>query len=44
VLGKRYVNEQTGLEVLCTKAGAGPSVAEGRQLVIRAAKALPASD
>jgi hypothetical protein len=44
VLGKRYVDEQTGLEVLCTKAGAGPLVAEGRQLVIKAAKALPASD
>lgn len=44
VLGKRYVDEQTGLEVLCTKAGAGPLVADGRQLVIKAAKALPASD
>jgi hypothetical protein len=30
--------------VLCTKAGAGPLVADGRQLVIKAAKALPASD
>jgi hypothetical protein len=44
VLGKRYVDEQTGLEVLCTKAGAGPLVADGRPLVIKAAKALPASD
>lgn len=44
VLGKRYVDEQTGLEVLCTKAGGGPLVADGRQLVIKAAKALPASD
>jgi hypothetical protein len=30
VLGKRYVDEQTGLEVLCTKAGAGPLVARGQ--------------
>ncbi|HEY2084895.1 MAG TPA: hypothetical protein VGH54_02475 [Mycobacterium sp.] len=44
VLGKRYVDEPTGLEVLCTKAGAGPLAADGRQLVIKAAKALPASD
>jgi hypothetical protein len=44
VLGKRYVDEQTGLEVLCTKAGAGPLVADGRPLAIKAAKALPASD
>jgi hypothetical protein len=44
VLGKRYVDEQTGLEVLCTKAGAGPLVADGRPLAIKAAMALPASD
>jgi hypothetical protein len=44
VLGKRYVDEQTGLEVLCTKAGAGPLVADRRPLVIKTAKALPASD
>jgi hypothetical protein len=44
VLGKRYVDEQTGLEVLCTKSGAGPLAADGRPLVVKAAKALPASD
>ncbi|MCW2652726.1 MAG: hypothetical protein QOE41_4724 [Mycobacterium sp.] len=44
VLGKRYVDDETGLEVLCTKAGLGPLVADGRQLAIKAAKALPASD
>jgi hypothetical protein len=44
VLGKRYVDEQSGLEVLCTKAGAGPLAADGRPLVIKAAKVLPASD
>lgn len=44
VLGKRYVGDETGLEVLCTKAGTGPLVADGRQLAIKAAKALPASD
>jgi hypothetical protein len=44
VLGKRYLDEQTGLEVLCTKAGTGPLAADGRPLVVKAAKALPASD
>ena len=44
VLGKRYVDDDTGLEVLCTKPGAGPLVADGRALVVKAAKALPASD
>jgi hypothetical protein len=44
VLGKRYVDDETGLEVLCTKPGTGVLVADGRQLTIKAAKALPASD
>jgi hypothetical protein len=32
VLGKRYVDTDTGLEVLCTKAGPGVLSADGRQL------------
>jgi len=44
VLGKRYVDTDTGLEVLCTKAGAGVLSADGRQLTIKAPNALPASD
>jgi hypothetical protein len=44
LLGKRYVDEQTGLEVLCTKPGAGRLAADGRALTIKAPKALPASD
>ncbi|QEN12917.1 hypothetical protein ACRDU6_09675 [Mycolicibacterium sp. ELW1] len=44
VLGKRYVDDESGLEVLCTKSGTGVLVAEGRQLAIKAPKALPASD
>jgi hypothetical protein len=44
LLGKRYVDEPTGLEVLCTKAGAGSLAADGRNLTIKAPKALPASD
>jgi hypothetical protein len=44
VLGKRYVDTDTGLEVLCTKAGAGVLSADGRQLTLKAPNALPASD
>jgi hypothetical protein len=44
VLGKRYVDNDTGLEVLCTKAGPGVLTAEGRELIIKAPAALPASD
>jgi hypothetical protein len=44
VLGKRYVDTETGLEVLCTKAGPGMLTADGRQLTIKAPNALPASD
>ena len=44
VLGKRYVDTQSGLEVLCTKPGLGPLTASGRVLTIKAPSALPASD
>lgn len=44
VLGKRYVDTDTGLEVLCTKAGPGALAADGRQLTIKPPTALPASD
>jgi hypothetical protein len=44
LLGKRYVDEATGLEVLCTKPGAGGLAVDGRPLGVKAPKALPASD
>ncbi len=44
LLGKRYVDDPTGLEVLCTRSGTGPLTADGRELTIKAPKALPASD
>jgi hypothetical protein len=44
LLGKRYVDDPTGLEVLCTKPGAGGLAVDGRELTIKAPKALPASD
>jgi hypothetical protein len=43
-LGKRYVDVESGLEVLCTRAGAGALAVDGRPLTVKAAQALPASD
>jgi hypothetical protein len=43
-LGKRYVDETSGLELLCTKAGPGGLFADDRELEVKVAKALPASD
>jgi hypothetical protein len=43
-LGKRYVDEPTGLELLCTKPGTEVPAADGRQLALKTAKPLPASD
>jgi hypothetical protein len=44
VLGKRYVDEALGLELICTKPGAGTLAANGSPLSLKTAKALPASD
>ena len=43
LMGKRYVDE-TGAEVLVTKAGAGTLTTGTRALTIKEAKPLPASD
>lgn len=43
-LGKRYLDESSGLEVLCVRAGSGPLEFAGRELVVRSTKPLPASD
>jgi hypothetical protein len=44
LVGKRYVDQQTGLELLCTKAGAGSLAIDGRTLTIKQTKPLPSSD
>jgi hypothetical protein len=44
VLGKRYSDEESGLEVMCTRQGRGPLSVGGRELPVKAAKPLPASD
>jgi hypothetical protein len=43
-IGKRYADPQTGLEVLCAKAGKGALSLSGRPLELKEAKKLPASD
>lgn len=44
VMGKRYFDEASGLEMLCTKGGDGALSIDGRPLALREAKALPSSD
>ena len=42
-VGKRYQHE-SGLELLCTKAGAGTLTVDGALLPLKESKPLPASD
>ncbi len=44
LLGKRFVDTASGIEVLCVKAGAGPLTMNGTALEMRTAKPLPSSD
>ena len=43
-IGKRYVNEDATLELLCTKPGEGSLAVGGAALKLKEAKALPSSD
>jgi hypothetical protein len=43
-VGKRYLDDETGLEVLCSKAGAGSLSLNGKPLAQKEAKKLPSSD
>ena len=43
-LGKRYADDEIGLEVLCTRAGTGALTVDGRPLLLKGAKPLPSSD
>jgi hypothetical protein len=43
-LGKRYTDDDNQVEILCTKAGAGPLAVDGQVLSVKTAKPLPASD
>jgi hypothetical protein len=44
LLGKRYADEELGLEVLCTKGGDGSLTVGDKPLLVKGAKPLPSSD
>lgn len=44
LIGKRYADEDSGLEVLCAKPGPGTLAADGRVVPVKGAKPLPSSD
>jgi hypothetical protein len=44
LLGKRYADDDAGLELLCTRAGPGQLTVDGRSLLVKGAKPLPSSD
>ena len=44
LLGKRYADQEVGLELLCVKGGSGQISVDGRLLAPREARPLPASD
>ena len=44
LMGKRYVDEDETVEFLCTKAGKGSLVLNGKPLDVKQAKQLPSSD
>ena len=43
-LGKRYADDEVGIEVLCTKAGEGSLSLGADALTVKGAKPLPSSD
>lgn len=44
LLGKRYGDDASAIELLCIKGGPGALAFDGRALVVRQVKALPSSD
>lgn len=44
LMGKRYADEELGLELLCTRPGEGALTVDGRPLLVKGAKPLPSSD
>lgn len=44
LMGKRYADEELGLELLCTRPGEGSVTCNGEPLFLKGAKPLPSSD
>ena len=43
-LGRRYTNEKTGIQVLCTKAGDGELFTDDEEMEVQQPRALPSAD
>jgi hypothetical protein len=43
LLGKRYVDEASEIELLCVKPGPGPLEVDGRRILVKGAKPLPSN-
>ena len=43
-LGKRYIDEDTGIMVLCTKSGTSNIYCDNRRMELVASRTLPSSD
>jgi len=43
-LGKRYADDERGLELLCSRGGTGALTVDGEPLLLKGAKPLPSSD
>lgn len=43
-LGRRYVDETSGIQVLCTKAGEATLFIDDREMEVQQPRALPSSD
>lgn len=44
VIGKRYVNQDESIEILCVKSGDGSLYYDGEELMTKDTKKLPSSD
>jgi hypothetical protein len=44
LIGKRYVDAQDRVEILCTQGGEGSLMFDGVAMTVKQAKALPSSD
>ena len=44
LIGKRYIDAQDRVEILCTQGGAGSLTFDGVAMTVKQAKALPSSD
>lgn len=43
-IGKRYADDEAGVELLCSRAGADALTVDGRVVPMKGAKPLPSSD